>query len=154
MGVGVDTKFDETLHSLGIIAQKHAKKVIDSIMRWRRSQLESVGSELVRAHLETRTRPHEIPNLLNERKSLAAIYIMCRALIAVLQLLSKDALGDTLGHSLEETTFDQFRRADRKLQTLSANHRINSELYATLLGHLANVRLVFRFREKGKAHNS
>ncbi|KAH9477954.1 Cell morphogenesis protein PAG1 [Psilocybe cubensis] len=142
MGPGVDPKFDETLHSLGIIAQKNAKKVIDSIMRWRRSQLESVGSDLIRVHQDSRFRFHEIPNLLNERKALAAIYVMCRALIAVLQMLSKDALGDSLGHILETTTFEQFKRPDRKLQTLSANHRINSELYATLLGHLANVRFM------------
>ncbi|PPQ93567.1 hypothetical protein CVT25_005559 [Psilocybe cyanescens] len=142
MGPGVDTKFDETLHSLGVIAQKNAKKVIDSIMRWRRSQLESISTDLIRVHQDSRIRFQEIPNILNERKSLAAIYIMCRALIAVLQLLSKDALGDSLGHILETTTFEQFKKPDRKLQTLSANHRINSELYATLLGHLANVRFM------------
>lgn len=146
MGEGIDSKFDEILHSLGIIAQKHAKKVIDSIMRWRRSQSENVTSDILRSHMSQSPgsnriiRSHEIPNLLNERKSLAAIYIMCRALIAVLQLLSKDALGDALGYSLEETTFEQFRKPDRKALTLSANHRINSELNATLLGHLANVR--------------
>ncbi|KDR72526.1 hypothetical protein GALMADRAFT_142849 [Galerina marginata CBS 339.88] len=148
MGPGVDSKFDDTLNSLGIIAQKHAKKVIDSIMRWRRSQLEIIGSDILRSHMSQSPGPNrlirsqEIPNLLNERKSLAAIYVMCRALIAVLQLLSKDALGDALGYSLEETTFEQFRKPDRKSLTLSANHRINSELYATLLGHLANVRFI------------
>jgi len=148
MGPGVDAKFDETLHSLGIIAQKHAKKVIDSIMRWRRSQQESVGSDIIQPHMTylptsgQLVRSHEVPNLLNERKSLAAIYIMCRALIGVLQLLSKDALGDALGYSLEETTFEQFKKPERKSLTLSGNHRINSELYATLLGHLANVRSV------------
>ncbi|KAF9561441.1 hypothetical protein CPC08DRAFT_817717 [Agrocybe pediades] len=148
MGPGVDTKFDETLHSLGIIAQKHTKKVIDSIMRWRRSQQESVGSDIIGSHmtylpsLGQLIRSHEVPNLLNERKSLAAIYVMCRALISVLQLLSKDALGDSLGYNLEETTFEQFKKPDRKSLTLSGNHRVNSELYATLLGHLANVRFI------------
>lgn len=42
MGKGVDAKFDETLQSLGKIAQKHAKPVVDSIMRWRN---ENVGSD-------------------------------------------------------------------------------------------------------------
>lgn len=144
MAVGADPKFDETLHSLGIIAQKHAKKVIDSVMRWRRSQSENVGSSFINAHLAQTAGPirKDIPGLLNERKSLAAIYIMCRALIAVLQQLSRDALGDALGYSLEETTFEQFKRRDRKSFAVSANHTINSELYATLLGHLANVRFV------------
>ncbi|KAF8156931.1 cell morphogenesis N-terminal-domain-containing protein [Crassisporium funariophilum] len=148
MASGVDTKFDETLHSLGIIAQKHAKKVIDSVMRWRRSQIENVGSDIIRPHVSQSPGPNrsyraqDVPGLLNERKSLASIYVMCRALIAVLQMLSKDALGDTLGYSLEETTFEQFRNPDRKLLAQSANHRINSELYATLLGHLTNVRFI------------
>jgi len=144
MGPGVDTKLDETLHSLGIIAQKHAKQVIDSIMRWRRTQIENVGSEIIRIHMSNRLlRANDVPQMLNERKSLASIYIMCRALVAVLALLSKDALGDTLGYSLEETTFEQFRRPDRKLLGMSSNHKINSELYAVLLGHLSNVRSVF-----------
>jgi hypothetical protein len=85
-------------------------------------------------------RMHDVPGLLNERKSLASIYIMCRALIAVLQSISKDALGEAMGYSLEDTTFEQFRQPDLKLLSQSANHRINAELYATLLGHLANIR--------------
>jgi Cell morphogenesis N-terminal len=56
--------------------------------------------------------------------------------IAVWSVLSKDALGFTL----EETTFKQFKRPDLKLLAWSANHRLNAELYAMLLGHLANVR--------------
>lgn len=85
-------------------------------------------------------RPHDIPGLLNERKSLAAIYVMCRALIAVLQTISKDALGETTGYVLEELTFEQFRKPDLKLLSQSANHRTNAELYASLLGHISNVR--------------
>lgn len=115
-------------------------------MRWRRSQHDSVGSEIIRLHIaqspgSSRThRTFDIPGLLNERKSLASIYIMCRALIAVLQTISRDALGDAMGYSLEETTFEQFRRPDLKLLAQSANHRTNAELYATLLGHIANIR--------------
>lgn len=146
MGPGVDSKFDETLQSLGKIAQKHTKPVVDSIMRWRRSQHENVGSDIIRLHMTqspatpNRARAYDVPGLLNERKSLASIYVMCRALIAVLQSISKDALGEAMGYSLEETTFEQFRKPDLKLLAQSANHRTNAELYATLLGHIANVR--------------
>jgi hypothetical protein len=145
MGPDVDPKFDETLLSLGKIAQKHAKAVVDSIMRWRRTQNDPVGSEFIRLQQsQSRTvRAHEIPPLLNERKSLASIYIMCRALIALLKSISSDALGDSLGYSLEETTFEQFRKPDLKLLSQSANHRSNAELYASLLGHLANIRYGF-----------
>lgn len=148
MGPGVDIKFDELLNSLGRIGQRHAKPVLESIMRWRRSQNDGVGPEHLRGHVDQS--PHtnrgvRFPNsssILNERKSLAAIYIMCRALIAVVQSLPKDALGDQTGFNLEETMFEQFRKPDLKLLAHSANHRCNAELFAKLLGLLANVRLV------------
>jgi len=149
MGPQIDATFDETLNSLGIIAQKHAKMVINSILRWRHSLHEQhIAPDIIDTHMAQHAAPNRTPRqqdilgLLNGRKSLAAIYIICRALIAVLQPLSKDTLGDALGYNLEETTFEQFRKPDRKSHTLSVNHRINSELCATLLGHLANVRCV------------
>lgn len=148
MGPGVDIKFDELLDSLGRIGQKHAKPVLESIMRWRRSQNDGVGPEYSRSHFVQS--PHtnrgarfpDASAILNERKSLAAIYIMCRALIAVVQSLSKDALSDQTGFNLEETMFEQFRKPDLKLLAQSANHRCNAELFAKLLGLLANVRSV------------
>ncbi|KAF9070360.1 cell morphogenesis N-terminal-domain-containing protein [Rhodocollybia butyracea] len=149
MGPDVDSKFDETLLSLGQISQKHTKPVIDSIMRWRRSQLENVGSDVIRYHTSSSPtstarviRTHDVPGLLNERKNLAAIYIMCRALIAVVKTLSKDAIGENMGYTLEKLTFDQFKKPELKLLMQSTNHRTNAELSAALLGHLANIRFV------------
>ncbi|KAI0065268.1 hypothetical protein BV25DRAFT_1927987 [Artomyces pyxidatus] len=146
MGPGIDPKFDDILQTLGRIGQKNAKPVVDSIRRWRRTQNEVVSPDVMRLHLAqspvSSRRTHDVPLLLHERKSLAAIYIMCRALIVVTQTLSKDALGEAMGYSLEETTFDQFRKPDLKLLSQSANHRTNAELYATLLGHLANTRFM------------
>ena len=54
--------------------------------------------------------PSHVARLLNERKSLAAIYITCRALIVVLQTIQKNALDEAMGNRLEESTFDQFKR--------------------------------------------
>lgn len=54
--------------------------------------------------------PSGVARLLNERKSLAAIYITCRALIAVLQTIHKNTLDELMGNRLEESTFEQFRR--------------------------------------------
>lgn len=148
MGPGVDPKFDELLQSLGKIAQKHTKPVVDSVMRWRKSQNDTVSTEMARFHMDQSpvsnrggiNRAPDVTLVLNERKSLASIYIMCRVLISVLQSIGKDALGEAMGYSLEETTFEQFRKPDLKLLMQSANHRINAELYATLLGHIAKVR--------------
>lgn len=149
MGPKIDPKFNDLLDSLGRIASKNAKPVIDSIMRWRRSQNDQVSDNILRTHntnssyaIGRVTRPQEIAAALNERKSLASIYIMCRALIVVIAGLSRDALGEAVGHNLEETTFDQFKRPDLKLLAQSTNHRLNADLYAVLLGKLSRLRFV------------
>ena len=151
MGPGVDVNFDEMLQALGKIAQRYTKPVVDAIMRWRRSQKGGASPDIVRHHasqspeFQRNVRTYDIPSTLEERKSLASIYIMCRALIAVLQSIPKDALGEVLGYTLEETTFQEFKKPDLKLLAQSANHRTNAELYATLLGLIANVRYASRF---------
>lgn len=146
MGPGVDPKLDELLTSLGKIAQKHAKPVVESVMRWRKSQNDGIDERLVSHHLSQPSgsariaRTQDIASLLVERKALASIYIMCRALLAATETMAKDALGEAVGQSLEELTFEQFKRPDVKMLTQSANHRINAELYARLLGQIAHVR--------------
>ncbi|TFK67599.1 hypothetical protein BDN72DRAFT_960915 [Pluteus cervinus] len=148
LALGVDPKFDDILLSLGKIAQKHSKPVIDSVMRWRKSQTEPVSLEIIRLHStqpvapNRSTRPIDISTMLTERKSLASSYIMCRALIAVLQSISKDALGEVMGYTLEENTFEQFKKPDLKLLSQSTNHRLNAELFAKLVGQLATIRFV------------
>ena len=147
MGPNIDPQFDAILQTLGRLGQKNAKPVVDSILRWRRIQHDQVSPDIMRLHgsqspisMRGGVRSQDTVATLNERKSMAAIYIMCRALIVVMQSLSKDVLGEAMGYSLEETTFEQFKRPDLKLLTQSANQRANAELYATLLGHLANTR--------------
>jgi hypothetical protein len=129
-------------------------------MRWRKSQSEGVSAEVLRLH-NARThapsrsighhpagmRLHADPSsLITHRKIVASIYIMCRALITVVQAISsgggKDGLSEATGYLLEETTFDQFKRPDLKLLSQSINHRTNAELYAKLLGDLADLRYV------------
>jgi len=143
MGKGVDVKLDDTLRSLGIIGQKQAKKVIDCILRWRKTQTEAVSDAIVQAQAATASpaREADVRNVLDGRKDLASIHIMCRALIAVLEGLTRDVLGND-SHHLESTIFKEFRNPAPKLLAQSANHRVNQELYATLLGHLSNIRLV------------
>lgn len=148
MGPGIDKKFDDMLSSLGKIAQRHAKPVVDSVMRWRKSQSDPAGQGLLRHHLSQSPsgsralRMPDVAQALNERKWLASIYIMSRALIAVARSISKDGLPEAVGHSLEELTFEQFKRHDAKLTMQSANYRCNAELHAELLGHLAEIRCV------------
>ena len=148
MGLGVDEKFDDILSSLGKVAQRHAKPVVDSIMRWRKSQSEQVGPDLIRHHhsqspsASRAIRMPDVSQTLNERKWLAAVYIMCRALIAVTRSISKDGLPEQVGHNLEELTFEQFKRYDMKLSMQSSNYRCIAELHAALLGQLSDIRSV------------
>ncbi|KAI6121957.1 cell morphogenesis N-terminal-domain-containing protein [Pisolithus sp. B1] len=118
----LDPQFDDLLRSLAKIAQRHAKNVVDAIMRWRRG----IGG----FSAQSRTAEH---------RSLASIYIMCRALISVLSSLPPQALGDALGYSLEETIFEQF---NNPAPTTNTNHRSCTELYAVVLGCLARIRFV------------
>ncbi|KAI8986099.1 cell morphogenesis N-terminal-domain-containing protein [Trametes punicea] len=146
MGPGVDEKFEEMLSSLGKIAQRHAKPVVDSVMRWRKSQSDPASQDLVQHHFPQSPsaprvlRIYDVSQTLNERKWLASVYIMCRALIAVTRSISKDSLPEAVGHTLEELTFEQFKRHDPKLTVHSANHRAIADLHAALLGHLAEIR--------------
>ena len=79
-------------------------------------------------------------SLYTERRSLASVYIMCRALVAITQSLAKDSLSEAEGNALEELIFGQYCKPDLKLYTISENYRTNAELHAVLLGNLANVR--------------
>lgn len=137
MGSGVDTTFDEILVSFEKIAQKHAQQVVDSIRRWPKAQM---GLTSPRAPFAKVTRGFDSSALLAERTTLASIYIMCRALISATRSMTKDSLSEVSGHSLEEFTFDQFRKPDIKMLTHSVNYRAIAELYAVLLGNLANIR--------------
>ena len=145
MGPGVDARFDDLLQSLGKIAQKHGKPVVDSVMRWRKTQTDHDSEidfhPLYPSKVKTRAaHSFDTSALHMERRSLASVYIMCRALVAITQALTKDSLTDAEGNALEDLIFEQFRRPDIKLPTLSENYRLNAELHAVLLGNLANVR--------------
>lgn len=141
MGPGVDIHFDGLLDSLGKIAQKHAKSVVESVMRWRRSQVD--GSDLQRSQYSVKAvRTLDSTAVVAERKMLTSTYIMCRALVTATKGNSKDSLGEAVGNSLEDMTFEQFRRPDHKTLTQSVNHRAIADLYAVLLGNLAEIRYV------------
>ncbi|KAL4073646.1 cell morphogenesis N-terminal-domain-containing protein [Scleroderma citrinum] len=128
-GPSLDPQFDDLLRSLGKIAQRHAKNVVDAIMRWRRGIGDVSG-----ANNASPSQPRRA-----ERKSLASVYIMCRALVSVLSSVSPQALSDTLGYSLEETIFEQFKSPTANA---NSNYRSCAELYAVVLGCLARIRFV------------
>ncbi|KAI0076513.1 hypothetical protein K474DRAFT_1622759 [Panus rudis PR-1116 ss-1] len=142
MGHGVDSKLDDLLQSLGKIAQKHAKSVVESVIRWRKSQMDSSGSDYPRSHFASPkgTRTIDPSTILAERKALASMYIMCRALTTATKGISNDSLGEAVGNKLEEMTFEQFRSPNIKALTQTGNPRAMADLWALLLGNLADIR--------------
>ncbi|CAE6437987.1 unnamed protein product [Rhizoctonia solani] len=85
----------------------------------------------------------EVTKVLAERMELMTVYVLSRALLVVLAIVSelgKDVLGEGMGASLEENSFEPVRNPDLKRLALSGNHRANAELYASLLGQIANIR--------------
>ncbi|KAF8755502.1 Cell morphogenesis N-terminal [Rhizoctonia solani] len=85
----------------------------------------------------------EVTKVLAERMELMTVYVLSRALLVVLASVSelgKDVLGEGMGASLEENSFEPVRNPDLKRLALSGNHRANAELYASLLGQIANIR--------------
>jgi hypothetical protein len=168
IGPGLDPAFDDLLNALGQIARRHAKPVVDSVMRWRKAAAEGISADVLRLHTAptrsvagppvrapyhqsqpslSRAATADVNAALSHRKSLASIYIMCRALLAVVHAVSiggsskgGEGLGDQTGLMLEEITFEPFRRPDVKLLAQSANYRTNTELFAKLLGALADLR--------------
>ena len=75
MGPAVDEKLEDILSSLGKIAQRHAKPVVESVMRWRKSQTEGVDPDLIRHHhsqspsAARAVRMPDVNRTLGERKS-------------------------------------------------------------------------------------
>lgn len=147
MGQGVDVAFDDILSTLAQIASKRAKPVVDSILRWKKSQQDSVSGDVIRFHsssaLSVSSRPsrgQDVIMILNDRKLLASTYIMTRGFIAVAKLVSKDGLTEQTGLLMEELAFDQFRRADGRVSPLPTNQQALSELSMNLLGQLSRLR--------------
>lgn len=149
LGPGVDLKFDGLIESFAKIGQKNPKVVIQAILRWRVEHI--LSPEVIRHHntvSPTALRPNgrnasiDHTSLLQERQAQAAFYLSNRVLISVLQDASKDALGEAMGFRLEETVFEHFKRPDLKALITSANHKINADTCAMLLGLIARLRFV------------
>lgn len=129
LGKGVDPSFDRVLDAIAHIGRKMPKTVVDVVMRWRKSQGEGVDHQLVNkamssagAHTFQTLQSHTsnsqalsrqtVADILSERKALASIYILCRALICIVEAVNVDTLGDELVAKLEDIIFNSLKNAD------------------------------------------
>ncbi|KAJ3416925.1 hypothetical protein HDV05_007983 [Chytridiales sp. JEL 0842] len=163
---GVDKEFDGILYGLSSASKFCPKLLVDSIMVWRKSKS---GPEDIPAfvyvpptppadRLTEATTPHyplsntlnasrpnsyktkEMENIIKERKSLIANFILCRVLIEVVQQQSSDTLPNELGQKLEDMVFGQLQNTDPELISKSQNRLVNMNMFAQFAGALSSVR--------------
>lgn len=117
LGEGADIELDLILESLGHVARRRPKPVIDSIMYWRKTKREQ-------------------PNV-----SLASLYVLCRALMEVIRQTPHDVLGVKLSEKLKEIVFKQLISAEPEVVASSGIRGANWRYLARLLGEMSCYRL-------------
>ncbi|KAJ3185369.1 Cell morphogenesis protein PAG1 [Gaertneriomyces sp. JEL0708] len=137
---GADLHFDRLLAAMGSVAKHCPKLMIDSIMVWRKSKSEGEGRGLLTGTPHSMMKNKDLDNILKERKSLIANFILCRVLIAIIERLTRETLPDDLEEKLEDMVFGQLRNADPDLTSRSVNRQANIDLFAELAGALSNIR--------------
>ncbi|PLW54499.1 hypothetical protein PCANC_05604 [Puccinia coronata f. sp. avenae] len=143
LGPGVDPAFDATFVSLAQVSKKNPGQVVNFVMRWKSRQGETNDDYAIQRALVTSgnsLNARRVAAVLSERKSLALVYILCRALISVVQVVTREALGEELGARLEEIIFNSIKNADPHVTSRTPNKQANMNMFAYLLGVLSNIR--------------
>lgn len=130
-GKGVDKEFDKILTSLGHVARRKPKPVIDSVMYWRKSKSDQAAFLAQSGNVPSQ----EI--MLAERKSLVSIFVLSRVLMEVVKEAPVEILGNELYEKLEEIVFKQLHSADPALIARSPVRRANWQLLSRLLGDMS-----------------
>ncbi|KAF9931130.1 Cell morphogenesis protein PAG1 [Linnemannia zychae] len=141
---GIDPKFDKLLASLGSIARHRPRPVIDCVMLWRKSKIESLddNAKSTSGDWSMNFKFRDPKTVIKERKSVVSLFIMSRSLIEIVKQVQKDTLPDELGFRLEEIVFSQLENVDPEFVQRSANRTANMNALVELLGSLSNVRFV------------
>ncbi|OAV90381.1 hypothetical protein PTTG_10092, partial [Puccinia triticina 1-1 BBBD Race 1] len=137
LGHAVDPVFDATFVSLAQVSKKNPAQVVNFVMRWKSRQGESSDDYAIQRALVTSgnwLNPRRVTAVLSERKYLALVYILCRALISIVQLVTREALGEDLGTRLEEIILNSIKNADPHVTARTPN----MNMFAYLLGALSN----------------
>ncbi|KNZ52867.1 hypothetical protein VP01_341g3 [Puccinia sorghi] len=149
LGHGVDPAFDSTFVSLAEVSRKKSGQVVNFVMRWKSRQGETNDDYAIQRALVTsgnsldarlwtdltclgiaaRSRHYSAKfnaDMFMPRQ-LALVYILCRALISIVQVVTREALGEELGARLEEIIFNSIKNADPTLVLLQSRHLQNAK---------------------------
>ncbi|KAJ2080522.1 Cell morphogenesis protein PAG1 [Coemansia sp. RSA 988] len=151
---GADPIFDRTLEKLGMFARRRPRVIIELLLVWRKTTIDAAdeypheggvagsadagiqGAPEYQASAAL-SRAHYI---IRERKSLVSVYILCRALSAVVGQLDHPHLDGDLGDRLEELVFGQVKQVNPETLRRSQNRRVIQDLYARLIGRISEIR--------------
>lgn len=132
-------------------------------MNWRKAQSEAVEASIIsrasyvsspnfspksnsslieRALSSHGTSRTVVAETLSSRKALASIYILCRALSAVVGSVNRETLGDDMAFKLEDIIFNSLKNADPAQVVRSANRKANMDMYARLMGKFSVISFV------------
>ncbi|EJU03394.1 hypothetical protein DACRYDRAFT_115557 [Dacryopinax primogenitus] len=141
-GRKVDPTLDALLLSLAHIAVCNAGPVVEAIMPWRKTQRESVPLDIVEKALQATggkgRMGGEARGILNQRKHVASIYVFSRALLVLIQTMTKDSPPSSLATQLEHTIFAEYRDLDPRALAQSSNWKSIGSLYSEVLGAMAD----------------
>ncbi|KAJ2431744.1 Cell morphogenesis protein PAG1, partial [Coemansia sp. RSA 2531] len=149
--LGADVIFDRTLEKLGMLARRRPRVIIELLLVWRKTTIDATdeypleGTGGAGFADGSRQQPPQAAlsrahHIVKERKSLASVYILCRALSAVVEQLEASHLEGDLGDRLEELVFGQVKQVNPANLRRSQNRRQIQELYARLIGQISDIR--------------
>lgn len=85
-------------------------------------------------------RVEDAATILSGRKTSAARYVLNRALIELVKMTPKEALGEDLGMALETNAFNAYRTERLEEHSQFPHRKAVSNLQIELLGHLSSTR--------------
>ncbi|KAJ2359295.1 Cell morphogenesis protein PAG1 [Coemansia sp. RSA 2618] len=157
LGHGADSTFDRTLEKLGMLARRRPRVIIELLLVWRKTTIDAADEDPLESvlgnggvpelsrqhHHQQQQQPAALSRahyIVRERKSLVSVYILCRALSAVVGQLDASHLEGDLGDRLEELVFGQVKQVNPANLRRSQNRREIQDLYARLIGRISDIR--------------
>ncbi|CAG5134076.1 unnamed protein product, partial [Candidula unifasciata] len=137
---GEDAQFDQILNALGNVAEHCLPSILKTIIAWYNRQMRD-DSPLLDSRQRHRSKGSK--DYICERRDLALEFIYCLVLIEVLSKLSYHPGHEDLVGYIIDQCFKHFKYRDGLQSNPNAtNVNIISDLYAEVLGVLANSRFL------------
>ncbi|KAJ2693538.1 Cell morphogenesis protein PAG1, partial [Coemansia sp. RSA 1285] len=147
---GADRTLDRTLEKLGSLARRRPRVIIELLLVWRKTTIDAADdypldglNTLEPGNKHGSHQTALLPRsryVVKERRSLVSVYILCRALSAVVSQLDASHLEGDLGDRLEELVFSQVKQVNTANLRKSQNRREIQDLYARLIGRISEIR--------------